>query len=71
VNVKFVTEVLSVTEIILRICVYIYNTCINIYMCVCVNVACIEALSGLATCCIVCFSVLNEISCIVEVGVVL
>ena len=41
------------------------------YMCMCVNVAYFEALSGLATWYIVCFSVLNEINCIVEVGVVL
>jgi len=47
VNVKFVTEVLSVTEIML--CTY---RC----MCVCVNVECFEALSGLATCYIVCLS---------------
>ena len=65
-NVKFVTEVLSVTEIMLR--VYIY---ICVCVCVHVKVAFFEALYDLDTCYIMCFSVLNEINCIVEDGVVL
>jgi len=36
-----------------------------------VNVACLEALSGWATCYIVCICVLNEVSCILEARVVL
>ena len=73
VNGKFVTEVLSVTEIMLRmcvcvcVCIYIY-----IYMCVCVlvcvNVTFLEALPGEAMCCIVCCSVQNEISCTGKLG---
>jgi hypothetical protein len=54
------TKVLSVTETMLRISIYIY-------MCVCVvNDTFFEGLPGQATCYIVCFSVLKEISCIVN-----